>query len=97
MKTLLKSAMLAAVVLSGAAFAKVNINTASVEELARLNGIGEAKAKAIVEYREANGAFASMEELVKVKGIGDKLLEKLRDDLAIAGETTFEDVKNAGQ
>ncbi|MFQ6371508.1 ComEA family DNA-binding protein [Shewanella sp. YIC-542] len=55
---------------------KININTATAAELQMLNGIGEAKAQAIVEYREANGKFTSLEELTKVKGIGPKLLEK---------------------
>lgn len=49
----------------------VNINSADMETLAReLNGVGSAKARAIVEYREANGAFASIDELLEVKGIG---------------------------
>jgi competence protein ComEA len=55
---------------------KISINTATAAELQMLKGIGEAKAKAIVEYREANGKFSSLEELTKVKGIGAKFLEK---------------------
>lgn len=55
---------------------KVNVNTASAAELQLLKGIGEAKAKAIVEYRETNGKFASLEDLTKVKGIGPKFIEK---------------------
>lgn len=94
MKTIWKTMWLASFLFSGSVLAKVNINTASAEELARLSGIGEAKAQAIVEYREANGSFASVEDLIKVKGIGEKLLEKLREDLAIEGETEFGDVKN---
>ncbi len=54
----------------------VNINTASVSELARLKGIGESKAKAIVEFRKANGEFKAITELEQVKGIGAKLVEK---------------------
>ena len=90
---LLKSLVLSGLLLSGAVWAKVNINTASVEELSRLNGIGESKATAIVEYREANGEFASVEDLIKVKGIGEKTLEKLKGDLAVEGETRFDDVE----
>ncbi len=57
----------------------VNINTASVEELCEvLPGIGEVKAKRIVEYREAAGGFDSIDELLNVKGIGEKTLEKIR-------------------
>ena len=55
----------------------VNINNADIETLAReLNGVGAAKARAIVEYREAHGAFASVDELLEVKGIGMAILEK---------------------
>lgn len=62
----------------------VNINSADMETLAReLNGVGSAKARAIVEYREANGAFASIDELLEVKGIGMAILEKNRNKLSI--------------
>ena len=55
----------------------ININTADTETLAReLNGVGAAKARAIVEYREAHGEFASVDELLEVKGIGMAILEK---------------------
>ena len=53
----------------------VNINTASAAEMAEmLQGIGEAKAEAIVAYRDENGAFASVESLTAVKGIGASTL-----------------------
>lgn len=81
-------------VVSGHALAKVNINTATVEELSRLKGIGEEKAKAIVAYRDEHGAFAKVEDIVLVKGIGEKILKDLQEDLSIEGETSFEDVKN---
>jgi competence protein ComEA len=69
----------------GSAFAadKININTATVEQLETLNGIGPATAKAIVEYREANGQFKSVYELTNVKGIGEKKIAKWSDSLVI--------------
>ncbi|MGI6656352.1 MAG: ComEA family DNA-binding protein [Desulfobulbus sp.] len=65
------------------AFAKVNINTATADELATLSGIGPVKAEAIVAHRDANGAFKTVDELTKVKGIGDKILEKNKDNITI--------------
>lgn len=63
-------------------FGAVNINTATLKELKSLNGIGEAKAKAILKYRkEAN--FTSIDDLKKVKGIGDKLFEKIKNDITV--------------
>ena len=61
----------------------VNVNTASVAELSELKGIGDAKAKAIVEYREKSGPFKSVDDLQNVKGIGDKLLAKLRPQITV--------------
>ncbi len=54
---------------------KININTASADELMNLKGIGEKKAKAIVEFRKANGLFKQPEDLINVPGIGPKTLE----------------------
>ena len=67
--------------------APININTASAEQLTALNGIGEAKAAAIVEYRKANGPFKSVDQLVDVKGIGLKLVEKNRDLITVDGKS----------
>lgn len=55
----------------------VNINTAGIDELDRLPGIGEATARAIVEDREANGPFSTPEDLMRVTGIGEKKYAKL--------------------
>lgn len=64
--------------------AKVNLNAADAETLRRdLFGIGAAKAKAIVAFRESNGPFTAVDELLEVKGIGKALLEKNRDRLVI--------------
>ncbi len=62
----------------------VNINTASVEELAEaLNGVGKTKAEAIVRYREANGKFEYVDELVNVKGIGLRTVDRNRDVITL--------------
>ena len=58
---------------------KVNINTATVEELKTLNGVGDKKAEAIIEYRKKNGSFKTKEDLMKVRGIGKKLFESFEE------------------
>jgi competence protein ComEA len=66
----------------------VNLNTATQEELLLLPGIGEARARAVIEARKQRGGFKSVEELMEVKGIGPAGFEKLRPHLAIEGKTT---------
>lgn len=81
-------AFLLSLLLSFAAFAAepVNINTADAATLAaRLNGVGESKAEAIVAYREEHGAFKSVDQLAQVKGIGQKTVERNRDMLSVGG------------
>lgn len=56
----------------------ININTANVEELQKLKGIGETYAQRIVDYRLENGEFKAVDELLKVKGIGNKRLEDIK-------------------
>lgn len=73
--------LLASLLFAMAAWASqpVNVNTASAEELAEnLSGIGLSKAQAIVQYREANGAFVDADELVNVKGIGIRTVDRNR-------------------
>lgn len=62
---------------------KVNINTAGAEELMTLNGIGEAKASAIIRYREENGKFGSIEELMEISGIKEGVFEKIKDQIKV--------------
>jgi len=63
---------------------RVNLNGADASTLQReLMGIGEAKAKAIVAYRETNGPFSSVDELLEVKGIGKAILDRNRDKLEV--------------
>src|SRR5690349_11703571 len=65
----------------------VNINTADAGALAKaLNGIGPAKAKAIVAYRDKNGPFKSVDQLSMVEGITQKLIEKNRADIKLGGD-----------
>ncbi|MDY4078389.1 MAG: helix-hairpin-helix domain-containing protein [Clostridium sp.] len=62
---------------------KVNINTASINELDTLSGIGPSKAEAIIKYREENGTFKSIEEIKNVTGIGEALFEKFKENITI--------------
>ena len=62
---------------------KVNINTATAEQLTALDGIGESKANAIIQYREQHGDFKSLDDLLNVKGIGEKTLSNIRQDITL--------------
>src|SRR3954465_6427329 len=65
----------------------VNVNTADAGALAKaLNGIGPAKAKAIVAYRDKNGPFKSVDQLAMVEGITQKLIDKNRTDIKLGGD-----------
>jgi len=83
---LLGALLLSAILSMGSAFAmdKINLNTATQSELQTLNGVGEATAVAIIQYREENGMFKSVEDLVNVKGIGDKKIETLADSVTVS-------------
>jgi competence protein ComEA len=61
----------------------VNINTAGISELITISGIGESRAKAIIDYREKNGAFGSIEDIMKVDGIKDGLFSKIKDSITV--------------
>lgn len=63
--------------------ATININSASAEMLTQLPGIGIGKAKAIVLFREENGAFLTVEDIKEVKGIGEKLFVKLESLVSV--------------
>lgn len=62
---------------------KVNLNTATLEQLKTIPGIGEVTAKKIIEFREKNGKFSSVEDLMKIDRIGEKTFNKLRDKVDI--------------
>ena len=101
---MIKKLIIAAVVLFIAAQASaapktvsgsVNINTATVEELMMLPGIGKAKAEAIVSFRQSQ-PFQSIDQIKDVKGIGDKMFEKIAPYLIIDGATNAQSgVKSA--
>lgn len=67
------------VVISG----KLSLNTATLDELMTLPGIGESKAQAIIEYREEVGAFQNIEELKEVSGIGDAIFDQIKENITI--------------
>lgn len=82
MKKLFGSVCLA-LLLNLPAWAAVDLNSATQSELEAVKGIGPAKAKAIIEYREKNGPYQSVDDLVAVKGLGKASVDKLRDQLEV--------------
>jgi competence protein ComEA len=74
---------------AGVGVGAVNINTASVDELVRLPGVGPAKAAAIAAFRGKHGPFKRIEDLDRVKGFGRKLLGRVRPFVALSGPTTY--------
>jgi comEA protein len=66
---------------------KVNINTASLEELQKLPRVGPQIAQRILDYRKENGNFKRVEDILKVRGVGEKMYEQLKD-LITVGEAT---------
>lgn len=62
---------------------KININTATLEQLKTLNGIGDAKAKLIIDYRNEHGIFNSIDDLKNISGISDKIFEKIKNNITI--------------
>lgn len=62
---------------------RININTATEQELGSISGIGTGKAAAIIQYREENGSFASIEDIMKVSGIKEGTFEKIKDKITV--------------
>ena len=61
----------------------VNINSANLEELKKISGVGDVKAQSIIEYREKNGGFKSIDEIKNIDGIGEKTFEKIKDKITL--------------
>ncbi|MCD8084215.1 MAG: helix-hairpin-helix domain-containing protein [Clostridiales bacterium] len=68
---------------SNTGFSKVNINTATKEQLMTLSGIGEVKAADIIRYREENGAFGRIEDIMNVPGIKDAAFQKIKESITV--------------
>ena len=68
----------------------VNVNTAGIEELTTLPGIGEARARAIIEDRAENGPYRYPEDLIRVRGIGEGILSNILDLITTGGEGNAE-------
>ncbi len=68
---------------------KVNVNTATAEQLQHLPRVGPTVAKRIIEFRDKNGRFKAPEELILVPGIGEKTFEQLKPFVTVNGETTL--------
>lgn len=73
--------------LTTSAAAVVNINTASLEELKDLPGIGPVKAESIIKYRKEKGLFKKVEELKNVYGIGDKIVARIKDEITVGEDS----------
>ncbi|MBE5882109.1 MAG: ComEA family DNA-binding protein [Lachnospiraceae bacterium] len=68
---------------AGSSDGRVNINTADLEQLCTIPGIGQTRAQSIITYREQNGAFGCVEDIMKVSGIKDGLFEKIKDKIKV--------------
>jgi competence protein ComEA len=80
-----------------AAYAEININTATKDELNSLAGIGPMKAEAIVKYRQEKGPFKSIDELKNVYGIGDKLFDRIKSDVTVGNVDAATEAKSTAK
>lgn len=90
MKARFLSLAMAALLCSGLALAKVNVNTATLEELDTLYGIGETRAQAIIDYRQQNAPFKSLRDLKKVPGLHENVVDGLKGKVSFSGPTKID-------
>lgn len=88
MNVIHKSLLVLATLIAFPVLAAVNVNTATQSELEAVKGLGPAKAKAIIEYREAHGSFKHLDELDKVKGIGKASIDKMKGELTVGSDNS---------
>ena len=89
MKSRLRIIALACLLCAGLAQARVNVNTATAEELESLQGIGTVRAQAIIDYRSQHGQFKSNRDLMKVPDIPESVVKGLKGKLAYSGASTI--------
>ena len=95
MKNLIANMLILAALVAFPAYAAIDINTATQSELEAVKGLGPAKAKAIITYRESKGRFKTLDELDNVKGFGKVSIDKLKADLAVGSVKAKPSSRNA--
>lgn len=90
-------ALLSVLLFAAAAFAGLDVNTATKEQLDTLPGIGPVKAEAIIKYREEKGPFTSVEQLKEVNGIGEKIFQSIKSEVVISPPPLAAEEKKAAE
>lgn len=90
-------ALLSVLLFAATAFAGLDLNTATKEQLDTLPGIGPVKAEAIIKYRAEKGPFTSVEQLKEVNGIGEKILQSIKSEVVISPPPPAAEEKKAAE